>query len=240
MRMKHFQKLESTNLTAKEMIKNEEAKHGDVIVASMQTGGRGTNGRSFFSPKGGLYMSIVLDNKRENSSGLMALAAISVCKGIEKFTNKKPMIKWVNDILIRCADIAPINVVNMDRHLSPSFKKAGGILVEMAGDKFIVGIGINFFEGEYGSELKDIACGIGQQVDKDEFLKCIASSIINNSLGDKEIFCDYKNRLLGIGQEVYVDGVKGFMQGINDEGALLLNVGDEVKTIYAGTLRVCT
>ena len=52
---------DSTNRMA---MNTEQAEHLTAIVADRQTGGRGRLGRSFFSPEGGLYMSVILCPER--------------------------------------------------------------------------------------------------------------------------------------------------------------------------------
>lgn len=224
MNVKYFQKLESTNLTARELIKKGEAEHGLVIAADEQTAGRGREGKSFFSPKGGLYMSIVLqhENNRQNNINkttiITALAGICVCQAIEKFSQKKPMIKWVNDIFI-------------------DGLKVCGILTEGVCDKYILGIGVNFSTQYFNEELTKLACGIGENADKNGFMKFLVSRILENSMSDAEILNEYRSRLIGIGKTVEVGEIRGVMEGINDEGALVLKVDDKQKIVYAGSLR---
>jgi len=216
--IKYFQKLESTNLSAKEMIKDGQAEHGLVIAAHEQTGGRGREGKSFFSPAGGLYMSVVLDNKEADASALTALAAVCVCRAIEKFTQKAPVIKWVNDVFI-------------------DGLKVCGILTEAAGEKYILGIGVNFSFQDLPDDLKNIAGAIGSDIKKDEFMKYLVDSILDNRLSNKEIFDEYKRRLMGVGRMAEVFGITGIIEGIGDSGELILRVGNEQKAIYAGSLR---
>ncbi|MBR5134468.1 MAG: biotin--[Clostridia bacterium] len=55
-----YDSLDSTNPTAK-AIAADGAPEGTVVIASRQTAGKGTRGRSFYSPDAtGLYMSVVL------------------------------------------------------------------------------------------------------------------------------------------------------------------------------------
>jgi BirA family biotin operon repressor/biotin-[acetyl-CoA-carboxylase] ligase len=51
--------LESTMITAKEYAKSG-CEEGTTIIAGKQTGGRGRLGRSWYSPSGGLWMSLIL------------------------------------------------------------------------------------------------------------------------------------------------------------------------------------
>jgi|GEM_PF-2805547 len=250
MRLKYYQKLVSTSNEAKELIKNGLLEHGDVIVALQQTGGRGTRGRSFFSPSGGLYASIVLKKdtiKLLNPTAITALAGVCVCETIEKFTNKKPMIKWVNDVYIQCTEhnaqctINNEGLIDADDVLPPLdclvLKKVCGILTEVADDKYILGIGINFGTKDFDNELKKIATGLGDDIDKDEFLRCLVPKILSSTLTQAQIFDSYRQRLIGIGRAIEIEGDTGTMQGVDDSGALLLDINGKTKTIYAGSIR---
>ena len=54
-----YDTVESTNITARELAA-KGAPEGTAVVAARQEGGKGRRGRSFFSPKGGVYVSMVL------------------------------------------------------------------------------------------------------------------------------------------------------------------------------------
>jgi BirA family transcriptional regulator, biotin operon repressor / biotin---[acetyl-CoA-carboxylase] ligase len=120
----------STNDTAREMAING-APEGTVVVASEQTGGRGSTNRSWHSPKGGLYVSVLLHPKeRTRGTDLGFLAGIAVAQTIKESLPKtfEVSVKWPNDCLI-------------------NWKKACGILSESLGESYgnfcIVGVGIN-------------------------------------------------------------------------------------------------
>jgi BirA family biotin operon repressor/biotin-[acetyl-CoA-carboxylase] ligase len=129
-----YESLTSTSDEAKELAM-KGASHGTVIVAATQTGGRGRKDHSFFSPEGGLYMSIVLrpeelfsTDSREVTSfvGNAVISAIRELCGIEAY------IDGINDLYV-------------------DGKKNCGILLE-SGSEFdsntlqwiVAGIGINF------------------------------------------------------------------------------------------------
>src|SRR5690606_24956993 len=80
----------------------------------------------------GLYMSLIYPNKQQaNAGSVTTAAAVAVCKAIEKLTDKKPVIKWVNDIFLEGRKICGIlteGVINFE---------TGTI------DSVIVGIGLN-------------------------------------------------------------------------------------------------
>lgn len=124
----------STNRLAKELAIAGE-KHGAVIIANEQTAGRGRKDHSFYSPRGGLYMSIILRPeklKSLDSNTITITTGTAVCDSIESLTGTRPKLKPINDLYI-------------------DDKKICGILTE-AGTEYetgdvqwiVVGIGINF------------------------------------------------------------------------------------------------
>jgi biotin-[acetyl-CoA-carboxylase] ligase BirA-like protein len=180
-----FERLESTQITAKEMALSG-AEHGTVVIAEEQTAGRGRYGKAFFSPRGcGLYMSVILRSDKVRLSEptlLTAFAAVSVCEAVEAAAGKTARIKWVNDIFI-------------------DGKKVCGILTEAVTDGdgkisfFIVGIGINTKEPEngYPQDISGIAGSADADIDPSE----IASRILSTaeSCNEGEMRKKYKERL---------------------------------------------
>lgn len=135
------------------MLKNDAeqgAPEGKIIIASEQTGGKGRMGRAFYSPLGtGVYTSILLRPTFSPSESLYitTAAAVACAEAIEAVSNKKPKIKWVNDIYI-------------------DDKKVCGILTEAAFDLeqnrlryAVMGIGINLIEpdGGYPADIAQVA-----------------------------------------------------------------------------------
>lgn len=143
-----YDTVDSTNKLAKEMA-IAGAEHGTLIVANTQGTGRGRKDHSFFSPKGGIYMSIILSPAKLDSlkpDDITLQVGSAVCQSIEKLCSVKPVIKPINDLFV-------------------DGKKICGILTE-AGTEFdsglvqwiVVGIGINFDSdlSAFPKELQDI------------------------------------------------------------------------------------
>ena len=123
---------ESTNSDAKSLAR-DGANEWTIVCARRQSSGRGRLGRTFFSPEGGLYMSIILRPtlKSDAVTLLTTAAAAAMSRAIEKLYNKRTNIKWVNDIFI-------------------DGRKVCGILTESAFcgkdlDFAVVGIGVNLY-----------------------------------------------------------------------------------------------
>jgi len=173
MEIRTFDCLESTNLTAKQLAL-EGAAHGTVIAADTQTGGKGRMGKSFFSPSGGIYMSIILrPNIAVNENNMITVWGVrAVVRSIEKLYGITPDVRGINDILI-------------------NGRKVCGILTEAMIDtvsgnaEFIVlGIGINFQPVTFPEDIKDIAGAL--PVREDITREQLITEISNNILSDIE------------------------------------------------------
>lgn len=135
-----FDNVDSTNSVLSEMVQ-KGADDGRVVVAWSQNSGRGRLGRTFESPKGGIYMSILLP--LEDPMRLTAKIGVAVKRAIFQETDKRTQIKWVNDIIY-------------------NGKKVAGILAQVCNNHVVVGIGINFCTEmkDFSPELKDIATSL--------------------------------------------------------------------------------
>ena len=239
--IKIYKILESTNKTAKEMAV-AGAEHGTVIIADSQTKGRGRYSRSYFSPSGGLYMSIILRPEVlnfENPTSVTAFAAVAVCEAIESISEKTPKIKWVNDILI-------------------DGKKVCGILTEAVTDFesgsldwIVLGIGINVYikTEDFPDDLQTSATSIFPNEKMFGVRNKLSAEIINRILGyditprEAEIFRKYKNRLAMLGNQVTViqnkNEYKAAVIDIDAAGHLVVkNENGEIITVSSGEIRV--
>ena len=129
----HVTQTDSTNRIAKERLA-QGLPSGTVVWAERQNGGKGQYGRSFASPTGGLYFSLVLEpDLPATDLSLITLATGLACRDVLKEHCKvEPMIKWPNDLYLGA-------------------KKVGGILCEHIFDTtrvvpvstVIIGVGLN-------------------------------------------------------------------------------------------------
>ncbi len=95
------------------------APEGAVILAEEQTAGKGTHGRSFYSPKGtGLYLSLLLRPAAPLNEllTLTGRAAVAAAEGIEAACGAPVRIKWLNDLCLNgrklvgiLAELSPLN-----------------------------------------------------------------------------------------------------------------------------------
>ncbi len=99
-----------------------------AVLAERQTGGRGREGRTWESPPGGLYLSVLLRPQKAPASLLPLAAGVAVAEALSAF-GVASELKWPNDVLA-------------------SGRKLAGILAEAsssgAGVEWVVlGIGVN-------------------------------------------------------------------------------------------------
>ena len=92
-------RLPGTNAALRARAENG-APEGLVLIAQAQSAGRGRGGHSFFSPQGGLYLSILLRPEigLRQAVRLTAMAAVAACRAAENVSGAELRIKWVNDL----------------------------------------------------------------------------------------------------------------------------------------------
>lgn len=147
----HFKKLTSTINKAKEFPENS------VIIADEQTKGKGRFKRKWSSQKGGIYLSIVLENL--NPQYLTFIAAISAQKAIKDTYKLKTIIKWPNDLIY-------------------NKKKLCGILTK-TNKKAIVGIGVNT-NNKIPKTLESKATSLNKTLNKKINNKLIINKLLNH------------------------------------------------------------
>ncbi|WP_019221745.1 biotin--[acetyl-CoA-carboxylase] ligase [Bartonella senegalensis] len=149
-----YEIVDSTNCIAQQ--KAQAGHHGYLwVVAKEQSQGRARRGRTWSSPKGNLYSSLLLikDIFHKTAAQLGFVAGVSVVETVKQFIkDEKQMndivrLKWPNDILLRGA-------------------KSAGILLEifkLPSQQYalVIGIGINvtyhYKDAPYPtSSLKDV------------------------------------------------------------------------------------
>jgi len=147
-----FQELPSTMDLAHQLA-SQGASEGTCVWAERQTAGRGRAGRSWASPPGGMYLSLLLRPSRnlDELAQLALVVGLATVQAIHELTKLSPTIRWPNDVLLNDRKVAGI-LVEAKSHAS-SEKKIGDVSnFQYGGQKIetsrilsyaVVGIGIN-------------------------------------------------------------------------------------------------
>ena len=102
----HYDAVESTNDTMKELLETEVSE-GLVVWADRQAAGKGRHGRSWASPPGGLYLSVLLRPKEAHAQILGLLAGMPLVKTLRHF-GVFAVLKWPNDAIFQGRKLAGI------------------------------------------------------------------------------------------------------------------------------------
>ena len=227
---------------------SRQTAEGLVVLADEQTAGRGRRGHSWFSPPGsGLYVSVVLapgaariDPGR--AAMLMTLmAGVAVAEGVEAATGLRADLKWPNDLLVSGRKLAGIlsEGVRSDAAAGP---------IRM--DAVVVGYGINISPAAYPPELHERVTSIeaerGRVADRASVLAqtLAALSTRYDDLLDGRfdaILDAWRRRApASVGARVTwqtpAGPQAGVTAGIDQDGALLVRVGDRIERIIGGEL----
>ena len=230
-----YKRLQSTNTTAYRLAE-QSALEWTVVVADVQTKGKGRGGNKWASPKGGLWFSILL---RPNLPGerlrfLQFLAATATRKAVENETGLSVMLKWPNDLVLGNA-------------------KLGGILVESKtqGERVsfaILGIGLNVNQGKAQLPPGAISMRLvsGKRHDLRALLRAILDQI-RSSFDDLDhpsnIIEDWWRNCIHRPLRVQVtlpeDIVTGISRAVDEDGNLLIETGDHrIRKVNEGSLRI--
>jgi len=232
-----YASLDSTNDTAYKLAE-DGAKEGTVVIAEKQKKGKGRQGRTWISPKGGIYLSCIIrpDIEPREVAKITLVSALAVCISIRKAANVPAMIKWPNDIII-------------------DGKKVCGILTEMKAEQdkvdfLIVGIGINV--DNPASLLPKGATTLLEESDNSISKVELAKGILENlehyigifkKEGFKVIRDEWRDLSETIGRHVKVQCHEGKIEGqaldVDADGALVIRLDSGFhKRILSGDVLI--
>lgn len=237
-----FSVLDSTNSYLKRL-GAQGACDGCAALADEQTAGRGRQGRSFASEAGcGVYLSVLLRPQLDAQRllPLTGLAAVAVCRAIERTAPVEVQIKWTNDLLL-------------------GGKKLCGILTELglggasaAVQYVVVGAGVNVNNARFPDELAGLATSLyahtGQKISRAalaaamlEELDTMYAALTAGRTAD--YLDEYRRRCVSIGREARLlwreaqENVT--VLGVDDELGLIVQHADGTReTIRTGEVSV--
>ena len=219
----HLEEVDSTNRYAL-----DAGRTGLLVTARTQTLGKGTKGRTWFSPAGtNLYMTLTVgtpDGRFPLVAGVAVHEALSVI-----LPGKTIRIKWPNDIIVSGAKVC-------------------GILCESKGALTAIGIGINVNQRTWPDDLLDTAVSLAQITSMEYDLDLVMNQVISDlakwfGIFHQDGFPPIRKRFLeyGLLQDYKLfteEGLSCTIVDLNMEGHLLVNVSGKLRTLVSGSLTV--
>ncbi|MBI5462581.1 MAG: bifunctional biotin--[acetyl-CoA-carboxylase] ligase/biotin operon repressor BirA [Gammaproteobacteria bacterium] len=233
-----FHEIDSTNTYLKTRAAQGVAS-GAVCLAEWQRAGRGRQGRVWVSPFGcNLYLSLLW----RFAAGPASLAGLSLAVGVALVQALRDCVdadfglKWPNDLLWRG-------------------RKLGGILVEIAGESSgpshaIIGMGLNIrmpddAAGEIGQPWVDLYRISREQPSRNALAAAVLNRLVAamqafESQGLKAFLDAWRALDVTAGKAVQLhlatETVDGHAHGIDDDGALLIRVGNDLRRYASGEI----
>lgn len=233
-RLAAFDTLASTSDEARRLARNG-APEGTMVMARIQTAGRGRQGRTWVSQPGNLHASLLLrpDAPMARVAQLGFAAGLAVADAVHAFAPKASVtLKWPNDVLL-------------------DGRKAAGILLESEGDAagrvafVVMGIGVNLAASPVGTEFPatSLKAAAGTAPKPEAFLAALAPALVLwyerwRADGFAGLRRAWLERAAGLGQALRArlpgETVEGRFAGLDDDGMLLLDAPGGRRRIAAG------
>ena len=236
-----FSEVTSTNDLAKELAA-QGADEGTVLIAETQIHGKGRLGREWISPKGGIWLSIILRPRihPREVSRLTLMSGIAVAKTIRNLLGLNATVKWPNDVLI-------------------GGKKVCGILTEArikgnSIDFVVVGIGVNAnidveaFPDHLRSCITSLRRELGKDIQREKFLRALLEELERRyeeftQKGFHPILKEWRDLSSLLGKYVKVvsfdEEIKGRAIDIDQNGALIIQLSNgSVRKVSSGDVTI--
>jgi BirA family biotin operon repressor/biotin-[acetyl-CoA-carboxylase] ligase len=182
------------------------------MVADEQTAGRGRFGRAWLSPAGGLYATFIV----ARHPAIQLVSGVAVLRALARF-GIDVRLKWPNDLVI-------------------DGRKLAGILVELAGDVALIGIGVNLEEAplETATSLR----AVGAATRRGELIVAMWEEL-GRAVASEDVLTTYRERLTTLGRPVVValeggEAVEGKAVDVDVQGRLLVETASGVRAISSG------
>ncbi len=218
-----FKQVSSTQDVLRRLAKNQKEM---AVFAYRQTQGRGRHKRIWFSPSGGLYLSILTFPKRYKNR-IPLIAAFSVIECLKNLQFNNLSIHWPNDIIL-------------------NNKKVCGILCETYDNTVICGVGLNVNIKRFPAKLT-WATSLYLESNRTYKIDDISEDILKrfwkhyDGLQANEFkISEISGYISGVGEPVEVklsskETIKGIIHNIDEDWSLLVRTEDGfIRRIYYG------
>jgi BirA family biotin operon repressor/biotin-[acetyl-CoA-carboxylase] ligase len=231
--VEHHSHLSSTSDRLKELARGG-APEWTVVLADEQAAGRGRQGRAWASPRGGLYLSVLLRPTLAQAALVPLAAGVAVAEALGELGTRAEL-KWPNDVLV-------------------DGRKVAGILAEASSsgsaiDWVVLGIGVNLDTEALPADVRRDAAAVAPNTAASP--TTLAAAVLRrltvwyDALEKRQasVVAAWRERSVPWwGQPVEVGAgdriLKGLARGVDERGALLLELEDgAVATVLAGDAR---
>ena len=204
------------------------APHGTVVVAQEQLEGRGTRGRAWHSPPGGLWYSMLFRGVKGSAIEFLSLRiGLAIAAALEaEISHLHLGLKWPNDLMLGDA-------------------KVGGVLCEARWQGsvlgwVVVGVGVNVTNRM--TDLDQPAANLAtvqEQLTAEELVSPITTALLalpaDPTLNGSELTAFHRRDWL-LGKSI-TEPVPGIARGIGPDGALLVERPDgTTASVRAGRI----
>ncbi len=241
--------LDSTNNRARQIAAGTDQPlriHGTTVIALQQTGGKGRLGRGFFSPKEGIYLSIIVKPEFDFSMSTLVTiaAAAAVADAVDEVCgqDEETLVKWVNDVYLNGKKICGILTEGITDF------ESGQI------DHLVIGIGINTTLEGFPEELKKTAGAVEGEYSRSALAAGVIARVLDymDRLEDRAFMDIYRKKSFLVGRDIRVfkgtyrkdpekdlTGVPARVLGIDENGGLQVIYTDGSReTLTTGEVTV--
>jgi len=233
-----FEEIESTNQYLLENLQGSD-KHGNVVLAEYQSHGRGRRDSSWISPFGsGLCLSARwhFEQPVDSLTCLSLAVGSAVIRVLKKMGFEGVGLKWPNDIFFQS-------------------RKLGGLLIEIRGETagpcdVVIGLGLNIaFPADFEVDINQPWIDLSSIKDSVPSRNIIAAELISELMLLLDAYTERKAEHIIKEWQKYDcmrgkqaklilpdKNITGQIVGIDNDGALLMSVNDNVRKFTAGEI----
>ncbi|MGR6832584.1 bifunctional biotin--[acetyl-CoA-carboxylase] ligase/biotin operon repressor BirA [Aliivibrio wodanis] len=214
---------------------------GQSCFAEYQTSGRGRRGRTWVSPFGSnIYFSLYwkLESGLAGAMGLSLAIGIAVVNALELLGCQGLKLKWPNDIYW-------------------NEKKLAGVLIELSAQSggeahVVIGVGINVdLDDRFNAEIDQPWTDLKEVLNKENQRNRLANTLLKSMYQVMEEFQmsglhpfierwktldNFMNKAITL--QTGSKGISGICKGIDEQGAILVEVNGEITSFIGGEISI--
>ena len=233
--------LPSTQTRAIELAR-QGAPVGSRVVALTQTAGKGRLGHTWTSPRGGVYLSIILPPSTATEPLLCLAIGVDLLERFEARYGAEIQLRWPNDLVHVLSSGHPAKLAGI---------LADAVAVKDGGQRTVVGIGVNVdtSDDSFPSELRGRATSLARISTAHPTVPDVESDVVESVLVVSAEAHDSaararwiraaRRKLYGLGLVGTVeDGNRGRISGVGIDGSLELDGATGLVRVRSGEVTV--